>query len=559
MVDRLDEMAVLVVDCQSTGARPKHGSLLELAWCRACADSDDPPPVASHLLALPEGERIPRQVTRITGITHDDLEAAVPPEHAYRAFLAFASDVPPVAEGRTPTVIHYASYEKAWLTHLKKDFAGSDVVSLDVMCTHEIAKRLLQLPRQGLRPLAGYYGFSPDMIRRSAGHVAATAHVWRHLTGELAALGVVTWRDLRAWVADTPPISRKERSLPMDRKKRLSLPDKPGIYRMRRLNGDILYVGKATSLKKRVNSYFTKRRGHTERTMEMLTQTRDVEVTETETALEAALLETDLIKEHRPPYNVQLRDEVREAWFSSTDLSEAATEPDGRFRIGPLPSQFALSAYAALRSVLAGDAPTERRELARATAMPLSFGPDATQFAPGVALFRERHALSSLTHPALMTLSKGLLALARAGKLDEGEGGEDDRPWDPPRVARHLERVVMQAGQLLRRARWLCLLSEATVSWQLAATPVRRLLVVEGASVTERAMLPADHPPPAPARAARTQRERQRSFDIAAYDRLRVLTTELKRVAGEGREVDVRLGERILLRGAGLSRLLDGV
>jgi hypothetical protein len=115
----------------------------------------------------------------------------------------------------------------------------------------------------------------------------------------------------------------------------------------------------------------------------------------------------------------------------------------------------------------------------------------------------------------------------------------------------------MQAGQLVRRARWLCLLCEASVSWQLADAPVRRLLVVEGASVARRAMLPQGEPPPPPSGASRERPARQASFDIAAYDRLRVLTTELKRVCAETREPEVRLNDRIVLSGHALARLLE--
>lgn len=558
MTTSLTEIEVLVVDCQSTGARPQHGALLELGWCRARASHDEPPPVTAHLLALPDGTRIPRAVTRITGITQRHLVDAVPVEHAYRELLASAATVPPLAEGHTPAVIHYASYERAWLAHLDSELGDADTVSLDVMCTHEIAKRLLSLPRQGLRPLAGYYGFAPDLVRRCEGHVAATAHVWRHLVRELAALGVGTWTELADWLRDTPPVSRKQRVQPMDRKKRLALPDRPGIYRMLRTNGDVLYVGKATSLKKRVNSYFTKRRGHNERTMEMLSQARDLAVTVTETTLEAALLETDLIKAESPPYNVQLLGETRDAWFSTTDLSGAATLPDDTFRVGPLPSRFALSSYASLRALLAFGATPTPDSMARAMAMPRAFAPDEPVFREGVALFASRYALDRVTHPALMRLSKRLLALSRGGLLDEGETVEGERSWDAPRVARHLERVVMQAGQLIRRSRWLLLLSEASVSWQMA-TPVRRLLVVEKGRVTARALLPVEAAPPPPPGAHRGRQSRQASFDIAVYDRLRVLSTELKRISAENRQVDVRLSERVILSGASLTRLLEAI
>jgi DNA polymerase-3 subunit epsilon len=542
---------VLVLDCQSTGATPKHGSLMELGWCRTRAGDDAEPAVRSRLVALPEGAFIPRAVSQITGLVRDDFAGAPPPAEVW---AELQSELGGAGEP-LPTVIHYASFEETWLLGLAEAH-GPLPRALDVACTHAMARRAFpDLPRRSLRALAGYYGFAPELVRRSAGHVAATAHVWRHLARELTARGVRGWDELRAFLADKAPRStRGRRGFPMDRDKRLGLPDRPGIYQMLRLNGDVLYVGKATSLKKRVNSYFTKRAGYNERALEMLTQARDLAVIVTETATEAALLETDLIKRHRPPYNVQLVGDARDAWFASRDLRDAAPRPDDDHRVGPLPSRFALYGYAALREVLR-DGGGKPERVARALAMPAALGPDASVFASGVELFRVRYDPPDLGHAALMKVSKRLAALQRRGLLDEGEPRED-QSWDPERVARHLERVVLSAGQLLRRARWLCLLSQAAVAWQEPGHPLRRMLLVHRAEVVERSYIPVDEVLPCPPDAAVPQRARQAAFDIAAYDRLRVLSTELKRLGAEGCEVDVRLGQRILLSGRKLDRLL---
>lgn len=86
------------------------------------------------------------------------------------------------------------------------------------------------------------------------------------------------------------------------------LSTKPGVYRMLSESGDVLYVGKAGNLRKRVSSYFTRGALNT-RTLSMLAQVRDIEVSITRTEGEALLLENQLIKRHQPRYNVLLRDD----------------------------------------------------------------------------------------------------------------------------------------------------------------------------------------------------------------------------------------------------------
>ena len=86
------------------------------------------------------------------------------------------------------------------------------------------------------------------------------------------------------------------------------LPNAPGVYRMFGQDGEVLYVGKAKSLKKRVTSY-TRLGGHTNRIARMIRETRHMEFVTTRTETEALLLEANLIKRMRPRFNVLMRDD----------------------------------------------------------------------------------------------------------------------------------------------------------------------------------------------------------------------------------------------------------
>ena len=87
-----------------------------------------------------------------------------------------------------------------------------------------------------------------------------------------------------------------------------SLPVRPGVYRMLDTKGEVLYVGKARALKNRVTNY-TQVSRLTKRLQRMVSQTRSMQIVTTNTEAEALLLEAQLIKRYRPPYNVLLRDD----------------------------------------------------------------------------------------------------------------------------------------------------------------------------------------------------------------------------------------------------------
>jgi excinuclease ABC subunit C len=93
------------------------------------------------------------------------------------------------------------------------------------------------------------------------------------------------------------------------------LPRKPGVYQFKNSEGVIIYVGKAKSLRNRVNSYFLKNGGHSGKTRVMIKRIVDFSFIVVESELDALLLENNLIKKYNPRYNVALKDDKTFPWL----------------------------------------------------------------------------------------------------------------------------------------------------------------------------------------------------------------------------------------------------
>ena len=87
------------------------------------------------------------------------------------------------------------------------------------------------------------------------------------------------------------------------------LPNQPGVYKFYDKDGILIYIGKAKSLKKRVQSYFSKASGHNRKTIRLVSEIESLEVTIVNSEFDALLLENNLIKENQPKYNILLKDD----------------------------------------------------------------------------------------------------------------------------------------------------------------------------------------------------------------------------------------------------------
>jgi len=128
-----------------------------------------------------------------------------------------------------------------------------------------------------------------------------------------------------------------------------TLPTKPGCYIMRDAGGTVIYVGKAINLKNRVRSYFQERADMDHKTRKLVSHIHDLEWIVVGSELEALILEMNLIKKHRPRFNVRLKDDKRypyikvnlEASFPKVTVTRIMVKDGSRY-FGPYTSVWAV-------------------------------------------------------------------------------------------------------------------------------------------------------------------------------------------------------------------------
>jgi excinuclease ABC subunit C len=98
-----------------------------------------------------------------------------------------------------------------------------------------------------------------------------------------------------------------------------NLPDRPGVYMMKDSSGKVIYIGKAKSLRDRVRAYFHATAPYHPKVSALISKISDLEVLATDSEMEALILEANLIKERRPRYNVNLKDDKRYPYLKVTD------------------------------------------------------------------------------------------------------------------------------------------------------------------------------------------------------------------------------------------------
>lgn len=527
-VGLLKNKPVIFLDLQTTGSKPDNSHILEMAWGHSQHKS-----VSSYLVAQPENKPIPRRIQFITGIDEKLMAAASPLEDVLHQFSLFLKSGLMDTEEKPVVIIHFAQFERPFLLAAYKQIQQS--LPFKIICTHDIAKRLLpNLPTRGLKGLAGYFGVPSADFKRAADHVEATKGIWKGLLQVLEEREILTLSTLHDWLQQTQVTTRNKYEYPLPKEVRLALPKQPGVYRMVSRWGEVLYVGKATSLHDRVNSYFRGQKNRDPKKLEMLTQVYELQVTALKSPLEAALLETDEIKRLNPRYNISLKVGRRELVFFNRDFDSMSRSADQIHCFGPFSNSLVLDSIFKLREAIASDIFHDS----------IFFDPvPGTLVFEGLNIFCQRHSFEKQQLTSVRSIlalglhwfrqdlvSKKLEAevLLNEELLVEDEGLTELTAED---IAEKIQRHFTRAGAAYYRAKQITRLLNASIKIQ--AKSLTGLNTCAGCLVQDDSHSVAS-----------TWKDFPKGSYIDIYDRMTVLNTELNKLRSLGQSVKIVTRDR---------------
>lgn len=304
----LRETTFVVVDLETTGGRTTQtttasaDAITEIGAVKVRGGA-----VVGEFASLVDPQRsIPPQIVQLTGITTAMVCDAPTIDAVLPMFLEFAGD--------SVLVAHNAGFDIGFLR------AAAQRCDISwprpkVLCTVRLARRVLtreEAPSVRLAALARLFAVATQPTHRALDDARATVDVLHALIERVGNQGIHTYADLRAYLPDVTPAQRRKRVLAD------GLPHRPGVYLFRGPSGEVLYVGTAVDLRRRVGQYFngTDPRG---RMKEMVGLAEAVDHVECAHSLEAGVRELRMLAAHAPPYNRRSRFPHRWWWVVLTD------------------------------------------------------------------------------------------------------------------------------------------------------------------------------------------------------------------------------------------------
>ncbi|MGB9682414.1 MAG: exonuclease domain-containing protein [bacterium] len=276
-----------IIDFETTGSLPSYDRIIEVG---AISFRNGEIVDSFSTFVYPDRE-IPPFITYLTGITFDMVKDAPPPSLIMPKLMDFLKD--------SIFVAHNAKFDLSFLNS-ELDRLAMPPFEGEVLCTLNLARRLLKLPRRGLDSLAEYFGIEIYKRHRAIYDAEVTALILKRLLNLLAKDGIFTWGDLQKKIYGAYSIPENFLKLKSITK---MTPRAPGIVIFLDEDSNVLYLTKSNDLKAKISSYFFFQEFISETKKQLLSRTVSLQYIATSTLLEAKMLEQELLSILSPQFN----------------------------------------------------------------------------------------------------------------------------------------------------------------------------------------------------------------------------------------------------------------
>jgi len=292
----LDEF--VAIDVETTGLKPRQQRVIEIALIRYKGGVE----IERYESLLNPDRSIPTYIVNLTSITNSHVEDAPHFHEIADRVIEFIGDAMVVG--------HNVSFDISFINAELSRADRAELINERIDTMGMSMKLLSGLRKPNLDRVAAQVGLHPRKIHRAGGDAELTAEVAIRLVEEAVRQGVTSIDQLKAvshLVARRPRDDVGRGRAVMDKAWLKEIPRKPGVYLMRDQFGNVIYVGKAKSLRERVSSYYSQPLGYTRKMDGLLESMVRIDTTVVGSEIDALLLEAQLIRRYQPRYNTAMR------------------------------------------------------------------------------------------------------------------------------------------------------------------------------------------------------------------------------------------------------------
>lgn len=341
-ISSLNDTVFTVFDVETTGLSAVNNRMTEIGIVKIRGGEI----IDEYETLMNPGEFIPPYITQMTGITNEMVHKKPAFEELAPQILNFIGSGGVILGG------HNVRFDYSFLNESLLR-AGYNRLEYPSLCTARLARRLSRsLPSKSLDSLKRHFGIHTKRKHRAIDDARATAQILSIFIEQLVSeFEFETADEIIGFqfkkIYDDTKTTARFKKLKINLKE---VPQKPGIYFMFNKNNEIIYIGKAKSLKERLGSYFYHNTSHSTKVKKLVRYVHRVEWETTGSELSALLAESRMIKSHKPRFNSAIKS-YRKFPFIKIDVNRAFPKvqkvfeiiPDGAKYYGPFASSFTVN------------------------------------------------------------------------------------------------------------------------------------------------------------------------------------------------------------------------